>query len=143
MIAAERLGTRVTARNLDQITIGQAVGVGLFQCLSLWSGFSRSGATISGGLIAGMDRKTAAEFSFLVAVPMMVAASGLDLYKAFKHHLLSMNDLVFFAIGFVVSFVVAWLAVVWFLRLLERVNLTPFAVYRFAIAAVYWGFFLR
>ncbi|HEX3016096.1 MAG TPA: undecaprenyl-diphosphate phosphatase [Desulfobacteria bacterium] len=142
MIFAERIGKRVTAGNLDQITIPQAFGIGVAQCLSLWPGFSRAGATISGGLIAGLDRKTAAEFSFLVAIPIMVAASGLDLLSAIKDHLLHAADLGFFAVGFVISFVVAWLAVVWFLKLLERVKLTPFAIYRFIVALVYGGLLL-
>jgi undecaprenyl-diphosphatase len=143
LIVADKIGTRVTARNLDQITVRQAFGVGLFQCLSLWSGFSRSGATISGGMIMGMETTVAAEFSFLLAVPMMIAASGLDLFKAVKHHAIGMGDLGFFALGFIVSFLVALVAIVWFLKLLNKVKLTPFAIYRFIVAALYWAFLLR
>ncbi|MDA8443346.1 MAG: undecaprenyl-diphosphate phosphatase [Peptococcaceae bacterium] len=138
MIAAERIGTRIKTFNLDQISYAQAFGVGLSQCLAMWPGFSRSGATISFGLIAGMDRKTAAEFSFILAVPIMLGASGLKLIKYYK--IFTINDLLFLAVGFVVSFVVAWGAVVWFLRLVQRINFTPFAVYRFIVAAVFLGF---
>ncbi len=143
LILADRMGTRVTARNLDEVSISQAFGVGMFQCLSLWSGFSRSGSTISGGMLVGMERTVAAEFSFLLAVPMMIAASGLDLFKAVKDHAIGTGDIGFFMIGFVVSFLVAWAAIVWFLKLLNKVNLTPFAIYRFIVAAVYWAFLLR
>lgn len=135
MIYADKIGTRATARNLDQITYGQALKVGLAQVLAMWPGFSRSGATISMGLITGMDRKTAADFSFLMAVPIMLGASGLKLLKHFRDF--NRDDVVFLAIGFIVSFVVAWFAVVGFLRLLNKVKLTPFAVYRFIVAVVF------
>jgi len=77
----------------------------------------------------------AAEFSFLLAIPMMVAATGKDLWSS--RHLLSMDDAGVFAIGFIVSFVVAWLAVVSFMRFLNTTRLTPFAWYRFALAAAF------
>lgn len=135
MLAAERFGTRVVARDLDQITYRQAFSVGLSQCLAMWPGFSRSGATISFGLITGMDRKTAAEFSFLLAVPVMLGASGLKLVK--YYHIFTPQDLLFLGLGFVTSFLVALAAVVWFLRLVQRINFTPFAVYRFILAAAF------
>ncbi|MTT31938.1 undecaprenyl-diphosphate phosphatase [Terrilactibacillus sp. BCM23-1] len=135
MIYAEKKSKHVESTTLDQMTYRQAFVVGLFQCLSLWSGFSRSGSTISGGIISGLNHKTAAEFSFLVAVPMMIAASGLDLYKSLD--LLSMSDLPLFVVGFVTAFIVALLAIVFFLKLLQRVKLIPFAIYRFILAAVF------
>ena len=142
MIFADRTMQKNSAKNLDQITITQAFKVGLFQCLALWPGFSRSGATIAGGMLVGIDRKTAADFSFIVAIPMMIAASGFDLLKAFKEHLITSADIPFFAVGFVTSFIVAWIAVVWFMKLLERVKLTPFAIYRFVLAGVFSVFIL-
>jgi undecaprenyl-diphosphatase len=139
MIAAEwwsrRRGGERVARSLDEITLGQALAIGCAQCLALWPGFSRSGSTISGGLVARLDRRTAAEFSFVLAVPVMLAATGYDLLKS-----LSLLDGAFvatLAVGFVVSLVVAWAAVVAFLRLVQHVSLTPFAIYRLVLAAVY------
>lgn len=139
LILAERYQPQVRATTVDEMTWKQALGVGLFQCLALWPGFSRAGATIAGGLLLGVAHQPAAEFSFLLAIPMMVAASGKDLWSS--RHLLSMDDAGVFAIGFFVSFVVAWLAVVGFLRFLDRTRLTPFAWYRFALAAAF-GFYL-
>ncbi len=145
MIAAEawarRGGTAVAAASLDEVTLCQALAIGCAQCLALWPGFSRSGSTISGGLVAGLDRRTAAEFSFVVAVPVMMAATGYDLLKS-----LSLLDRAFvgtLAVGFVVSFVVAGVAIVAFLRLVQRVSLTPFAVYRFLLAGLYVLILLR
>jgi undecaprenyl-diphosphatase len=140
MMVAENKKTAVKAATLDQVTYKQALGVGLFQCLALWPGFSRSGATISGGLLLGLSRKTAAEFTFIMAVPIMLAASGLDLYKSWDS--LSAADFPMFATGFVTAFIVALLAIVAFLKLVERVSMTVFAVYRFILAAVYSYFFL-
>ncbi|MFT8317802.1 MAG: undecaprenyl-diphosphate phosphatase [Sporolactobacillus sp.] len=140
MIIADRVAKRrerhsVESHSLDQLSYGQATIIGLFQCLSLWSGFSRSGSTIAGGLICGVDRKTSAEFSFIVAVPMMIGASGLDFVKSL--HFLTLSDLPMFAIGFLAAFVVAMFAIVFFLRLLRRFTLTPFAIYRFIIAVLF------
>ncbi|MBL0386905.1 undecaprenyl-diphosphate phosphatase [Tumebacillus sp. ITR2] len=141
MIYAERRRTRVTAPTMDDLTYKQAFGIGLIQILALWPGFSRSGSTIAGGLLVGASHKAAADFSFLMAIPIMVLASGYDLLKSYKY--LSSSDIGFFAVGFLVSFVVAWIAVVSFLKLLERVKLTPFAIYRFIAAAAFWFFILR
>lgn len=134
-IAKRRDAYRTDSHSLDQLSYGQAFIIGLFQCLSLWSGFSRSGSTIAGGLICGVDRKTSAEFSFIVAVPMMIGASGLDFVESL--HFLTLADLPMFAIGFLTAFVVAMFAIVFFLRLLRRFTLTPFAIYRFIIAIVF------
>ncbi|ANB61482.1 undecaprenyl-diphosphatase UppP [Anoxybacillus amylolyticus] len=135
MIVAEKKRTAVTASSLDTLSYKQAFGIGVFQCLALWPGFSRSGSTISGGLLVGTDRKTAAEFSFIVAVPMMVAASGLDLLKSYSS--LSTQDIPVFATGFITAFLVALLAIKVFLRFVSRVKLTPFAIYRFVLALLY------
>lgn len=135
MIFAERLTHHDESHSLDQLSYFQAFEIGLFQCLSLWPGFSRSGSTIAGGLIAGADRKTSAEFSFILAVPMMIGASGYDFYKSLSF--LKMSDLPLFVIGFITAFVVAMLAIVFFMGLLKRYTLVPFAVYRFIIAAIF------
>ncbi|NBI28234.1 undecaprenyl-diphosphate phosphatase [Chengkuizengella marina] len=136
MIFAERKHTLVKANTMDDLTYRQAFQIGLAQCLALWPGFSRSGATIAGGLLSGANLRTSADFSFLIAVPMMVAASTYDLMKNFDK--LSTEDLSFFIVGFFVSFIVALLAVVSFLKLLEKVKLSSFAYYRFILAGVFW-----
>jgi undecaprenyl-diphosphatase len=135
LILAERFQPKVRATTVDEMTWKQALGIGVCQCLALWPGFSRAGATIAGGLLFGVAHMPAAEFSFLLAIPMMVAATGKDLWSS--RHLLSMDDAGVFAIGFIVSFVVAWLAVVSFMRFLNTTRLTPFAWYRFALAAAF------
>jgi undecaprenyl-diphosphatase len=142
MIFAERFNKRKQGLTctLDQLSYKQALGIGIFQCLALYPGFSRSGSTISGGLLVGADYKTAAEFSFLIAVPMMVAASGYDLLQSYTY--LSRGDIGFFAVGFITAFLVAMTAVVSFLKLLQKVKLTPFAMYRFMVAALFWIFIL-
>ncbi len=141
MILAEAFRkARPDTETLDQVTYKQAFIVGLFQCFALWSGFSRSGSTISGGLLVGMNHKTASEFTFILAVPMMVAATGKDLLDNWSY--LSIADLPLFATGFITAFVVALLAIRYFLKLIANVKLTPFAIYRFILAALYGLFML-
>lgn len=140
MIVAEKAKVRVVSRTLDEVSYKQAFGIGLFQCIALWPGFSRSGSTISGGLLLGLNHKTASELSFLVAVPMMFGATGKDLYESWEH--LSVMDLPLFIAGFVTAFLVALLAIKFFLKLIDKVKLTPFAIYRFILAAAYSFFFL-
>lgn len=119
---------------LDDITYRQAFMIGCFQCLALWPGFSRSGATISGGMLMGISRFAASEFSFLLAVPMMMGATALDLYKSLSF--LTLSDLPMFATGFIVAFLVALVAIKVFLELIKRISFVPFAIYRFILAAV-------
>ncbi len=142
MIFAEQKSKKIetTANHLDQLSYKQALGIGFFQCLAVYPGFSRSGSTISGGLLMGANYKTSAEFAFLIAVPMMVAASGYDLLKSYQY--LSWDDLGLFITGFVTAFIVALLAVVTFLKILQRVKLSTFAYYRFVVAFLYWWFIL-
>jgi undecaprenyl-diphosphatase len=116
---------------LDDITPLLAIGVGCFQCLALWPGFSRSAATIMGGMVLGARRKLAAEYSFIAAVPIMIAATGFDLLKGWS--LLGPQDFLLLAVGFVVSFFSAWAAVKAFIHLLATMTLRPFAVYRLII----------
>ncbi|MGL5044685.1 MAG: undecaprenyl-diphosphate phosphatase [Plesiomonas sp.] len=137
LLVAEFFKPKTTAHDLDQITYKQAFGIGLFQCLALWPGFSRSGSTISGGLLLGVGRQAAAEYSFILAVPMMLGASGLDLLKSWS--ILSVSDLPMFAVGFITAFVVAMIAIKTFLAAIKRISFVPFAIYRFMLAAmVYW-----
>lgn len=142
MLGAERFAGRQTVCEVDKITIRQAFLVGLFQILALWPGFSRSGSTISGGLLLGMSRKAAAEFSFIIAVPLMAVACLYDFLKIWK--MLSIADLKFFAVGFTVAFVVAYASIVWLIRFLNKSSLASFAIYRIFLAGFSaWYFFLR
>jgi undecaprenyl-diphosphatase UppP len=142
MLIAEKTAGRSITRNVDSMTIKQAFWVGLFQVLALWPGFSRSGSTIAGGLFFGLSRKAAAEFSFIIAVPLMLVACIYDLMNIWSQ--LSMDDITLFAIGFMVAFVTAYISIVWFLRFLNNSTLASFAYYRFIVAGVsYYYFFLR
>jgi undecaprenyl-diphosphatase len=142
MLVAEKLAGRPRVRQVEDMTVGQAFWVGLFQVLALWPGFSRSGSTIAGGLFFGMSRTAAAEFSFIIAVPLMLVACVYDLLKSLSQF--SRDDLAMIAVGFVVAFVVAYISIVWFLRFLNSSTLASFAYYRFVLAAVsYWYFFWR
>ncbi|WP_022662849.1 undecaprenyl-diphosphate phosphatase [Paucidesulfovibrio longus] len=134
IFVVEAMPRRENMRSLDELTPATALGVGLFQCLALWPGFSRSASTIMGGMLLGVDRKTAAEYSFVAAVPIMFAATGYDFYKSAK--LFNADDLFMLAIGFVVSFFSAWIAVKGFIYLLGKLTLRPFAVYRIGLAAL-------
>nr|WP_238485555.1 undecaprenyl-diphosphate phosphatase [Rahnella ecdela] len=140
LIAAELLKPKKPrAEGVDDITYLQAFMIGVFQCLALWPGFSRSGATISGGMLMGISRFAASEFSFLLAVPMMMGATALDLYKSYSF--LTMADLPMFATGFISAFIVALIAIKTFLAVIKRISFIPFAIYRFFVAiAVYFVF---
>ncbi|MGE6487188.1 undecaprenyl-diphosphate phosphatase [Paenisporosarcina sp. NPDC076898] len=135
MIVADKFGPKKPkTQTLDQITYKQAFTVGLVQCLSLWPGFSRSGATISGGVLFGMSHRTAADFTFIMAVPIMFGASFLSLLKNWKD--IDPNDTSFYIVGFISAFVFALISIKFFLKLIGRVKLTPFAIYRLVLAAV-------
>ncbi|MGE4422839.1 MAG: undecaprenyl-diphosphate phosphatase [Pseudodesulfovibrio sp.] len=134
IFVVEAKDCKKTTLTLDEITPGTAFGIGLFQCLALWPGFSRSASTIMGGMLLGAKRTVAAEYSFIAAVPIMFAATGYDFLK--NYALFQTDDLIFLLIGFVVSFIAAWLAVKGFIVLLGRLTLRPFAVYRIVLAAL-------
>lgn len=134
ILLVERLNIRKSVGDLDEMTPALALGVGCFQCLALWPGFSRSAATIMGGMILGVDRRVAAEYSFIAAVPLMFAATGYDLLKSWR--IFGPDDFLVLAVGFAVSFVSAWAAVKVFIALLSRLTLRPFAWYRLALAPV-------
>ncbi|MEW6532429.1 MAG: undecaprenyl-diphosphate phosphatase [Thermodesulfobacteriota bacterium] len=137
ILLAERYKPESRAQDVGEMTYSQAFLIGLFQCVSMWPGVSRAAATIIGGLLCGLDRKSATEYSFLAAVPVMIAATSYDLLKTWK--LLDASDFTFFAVGFVVSFVTAAAAVKTFITLVQRWSLAPYAYYRIAIAPlIYW-----
>lgn len=138
ILVVESMPRKNRFQTLDDVTPGLALCMGLFQCLCLWPGFSRSAATIMGGMIYGAKRSLAAEYSFISAVPLMIAATGYDFYKNIA--LFSSADLAVLAIGFVVSFFSAWLAVKTFILMLGKMTLRPFAWYRFVLAAAVFLF---
>jgi undecaprenyl-diphosphatase len=128
---------RVTA--VDEMTWKDALKVGLAQCFSLIPGTSRSGATIMGGMLFGLSRQAATEFSFFLAVPIMFAASGYQLVK--YRDLLTREDIGAFAMGFVVSFVFALLAVKALIRYVARHDFKAFAWYRIALGIAVLAYF--
>ena len=141
MIVVERRDFHPTSTSLDELTPRLAFGIGCFQCLALWPGFSRSASTIMGGMLLGAKRSLAAEYSFIAAVPIMVAATGYDLLKSW--HLLSAADAPFFAIGMVGSFLSALLAIKVFIALVSRMTLIPFAIYRLILAPLVYIFMVN
>jgi len=125
---------RATAHTLEQISWKQALGVGVAQCLAMIPGTSRSGATIIGGMIAGIQRKTATEFSFFLAMPTMLGAAVYDLYRNFD--VLTSHDLSGIAVGFVAAFLSALLVVRAVLRFVANHTYRGFAWYRIALGIV-------
>lgn len=136
ILLVERFRTPQISNDADRLTSAQAFGIGLFQVLALWPGMSRAAATIIGGMLVGLDRKSAAEISFLMAVPLLFVASGYELLKLRDQ--LSIGDALGLGVGFLVSFLVALVAVKGFVRFLQRGKLTPFAWYRIIIAPVFY-----
>lgn len=126
------LQTRVDS--IDRLSGRDALAVGLMQALALIPGTSRSGATIMGGMVLGLSRQTAAEFSFFLAMPTLLAASAYELLK--NRHLLSADDALVFATGFVASFVSAFVCVRWLLRYISTHDFRVFAWYRIAFGLI-------
>ncbi len=120
--------------DVDQMTPLDALKVGLVQCLGMIPGTSRSGSTIIGGMLLGLSRQAATDFSFFLAIPTLVAAGGYSLWK--ERALLSAADVPLFAVGFVVSFVSAWVCVRWLLRYISTHTFVAFAWYRIAFGMV-------
>jgi undecaprenyl-diphosphatase len=127
-------------RSLDAISPALALGIGCFQCLSLWPGFSRSTSTIMGALLLGANRAVAAEYSFIAAVPILAAASAFSLVSGREH--LGSGDIPFFLIGAVMAFVSALAAIKLFIGFARRFSFRPFAWYRLIIAPLILWFWL-
>ena len=132
--AEKRQQTAVRIHRVDDMTAFDALKVGMVQCLAMIPGTSRSGATIIGGMLLGLSRKAATDFSFFLAIPTLVGAGVYSLYK--ERALLSTADLPMFTVGFVLSFISAWLCVRWLLRYISTHSFTPFAWYRIAFGIV-------
>jgi len=125
-----------TARvhSVDAMTPLDALKVGLVQCLAMIPGTSRSGATIIGGMLMGLSRQVATEFSFFLAIPTLIGAGVYSLYK--ERALLSAADIPLFVVGLVFSFISAWLCIRWLLRYIASHSFVPFAWYRIAFGVV-------
>ena len=138
LVLFELLHTEGSQEGIESLTYKQCFLIGLFQSISIIPGISRSAATIVGGLILGIRRRTIVEFSFLLAVPTMIAASGLDLVKNASSF--SSSDVGTLLVGFVVSFVVALASIRWLLSIVRNHNFVPFGIYRILIAIAFWAF---
>jgi undecaprenyl-diphosphatase len=135
--AEKRQQTNPAAARIQEVeamTVMDAVKVGLVQCLAMIPGTSRSGATIIGGMLLGLSRKAATDFSFFLAMPTLIGAGAYSLYK--ERALLSMADMPMFGVGLVFSFLSAWLCVRWLLRYISTNSFVPFAWYRIAFGIV-------
>jgi undecaprenyl-diphosphatase len=131
IFAVERWRRAARTADLDAVDVRQALVVGVAQCAALFPGVSRAAATILGGLGAGLDRPTSAQYSFLLAIPTIAGAAVLDLAKGFDA--LAGRDLQWIGLGMVVSFLSAWAAVRWFVRYVSHHSLNVFAVYRIVL----------
>lgn len=123
-------------QDVAKITYKQAFLIGLFQSFAIIPGVSRSAATIVGGMMIGIKRATIVEFSFLLAIPTMAAATGLDILK--NRELLMSSNMSLLAIGLVTSFISAFIAIRWFLGYVQKHTFTPFGWYRIAIALAFF-----
>ena len=132
--AERRQKTAVRVDSVEQMTWRDALKVGLVQCLAMIPGTSRSGATIIGGMLLGLSRKCATDFSFYLAIPTLIGAGAYSLYQ--DRALFGSADLPVFGVGLVFSFLSAWLCVRWLLRYISHHSFVPFAWYRIAFGVV-------
>ena len=143
MIIADKYSKKVqNPKSVDQINYVQAFVIGISQAVAMWPGFSRSGSTISTGVLMKLDHKSASDFTFIMAVPIMLAASALSLVKNYQY--IELAHIPFYLIGFLAAFIVGLIAIKTFLHLINKVKLVPFAIYRIVlviiIAILYFGF---
>jgi undecaprenyl-diphosphatase len=132
--AERRPASSVRVSSVDDMTPLDALKVGLVQCFAMIPGTSRSGSTIIGGMLMGLSRQTATDFSFFLGIPTLIGAGAYSLYKERAH--LSMADAPVFLVGLVFSFLSAWLCVRWLLKYVATHNFVPFAWYRIAFGLV-------
>jgi undecaprenyl-diphosphatase len=141
LIVADRYCDRFChLKDIDELPLRKAVVIGLFQSIAVVPGVSRSGATIVGGMLMGLSRKSAAEFSFILAVPTMLSATAYDLLKSGAQFDSSQWELL--GIGFLTAFITALLTVKALLRFLNAHGFTVFGIYRIVVAILYAGVFL-
>lgn len=122
--------------SLSHVSYKQSFIIGIFQSIAIIPGISRSASTIIGGLVMGLNRKTIVEFSFLLAVPTMLAATGLDLIKNVDSF--SIDQVYVLLLGLIVSFAVAMLSINFLLNFVKKHNFIPFGIYRIIIASLFW-----
>jgi undecaprenyl-diphosphatase len=122
-------------KDISDITFKQTMCVGIFQCLALWPGMSRSASTIIGGWIAGIPTSIVAEFSFFLAVPVMFGASALDLIK-FDYSKITTSEVVALIVGFIIAFIVSLLVVEKFVTYLKKKPMKAFSIYRIAVGVI-------
>jgi undecaprenyl-diphosphatase len=134
MWAEKRAATEVRILEADDMKPWDALKVGLVQCVALVPGMSRSGATIIGGMLLGLSRRAATDFSFYLAIPTLIGAGVYSLWK--ERAMLSAADLPMFSVGLVFSFASAWLCVRWLLRYISTNSFVPFAWYRIVFGVV-------
>ena len=132
--AEKRPAAATRVQSVDDMTALDALKVGLVQCFALVPGTSRSGSTIIGGMLMGLSRKAATDFSFFLAMPTLIGAGVYSLYK--ERALLSMADVPLFAVGLIFSFISAWLCVRWLLRFISTNSFVPFAWYRIVFGII-------
>lgn len=132
--AERRAPSATRIQSVDDMTPLDALKVGLVQCLAMIPGTSRSGSTIIGGMLLGLSRKAATDFSFFLAIPTLIGAGAYSLYK--DRALLSAADIPMFVTGLVFSFISAWLCVRWLLRYISTHSFVPFAYYRIVFGVI-------
>lgn len=143
MILLEKMYTEksVPLDKIENMSYKQAFGIGLIQSVSMIPGVSRSAATIIGGMFLGLKRTAATEFSFLLAIPTMAAATGLDLLKS--SHNFSANEYVMLSVGFIGSFITALFAVKFLINFVKKNTFTGFGIYRIVLAVFYYFVFMK
>lgn len=139
ILAVEARRKQPSIRQLEHVGLSSALWIGMAQCASLLPGMSRSGATIVGGLYAGLDRAVATEFSFFLALPTLITATFYQLWSS--RHILHREDLGAIGVGMLVSFAVAWVVIASFLTFVKTNTLRPFAYYRILMGAAVFYFF--
>ncbi len=132
--AERRQQTAVRIQTVDDMTPLDALKVGMIQCLAMVPGTSRSGATIIGGMLMGLSRKAATDYSFFLAIPTLIGAGAYSLYK--ERALLSVEDIPMFGVGLLFSFISAWICVRWLLRYISTHSFVPFAYYRIVFGII-------
>lgn len=140
LIIIEKTERKVKVTDMDEMDYRTAFVIGLIQCLAMVPGTSRSAATIIGAMMLGASRMVAAEFSFFLAIPTMVAASGYSLYK--YGSVMGATEMIQLAIGFIVSFVTAYLVIAAFIKFISKHDFAPFGYYRILLGAAVLAYFL-
>lgn len=145
-IVIERMnkGKKFKVESVDGLSVGDALKIGLFQLLSLIPGTSRSGSTILGGMCGGVSRTAAAEFSFFLAIPVMVGASGLKTVKYISDYGtdFASNELILLAVGVVTAFVVSLIAIKFLMNFVRRHSFEAFGWYRIVLGVIVFGYFI-